>query len=162
MNFTWIIKKFHNCHHTTGFNENFPFLPFFSQSLSSNFNLGSEEHYLGFRVSYKILQFTQILNFLKESMLILQWFLRAKIVFVWISFITEVLRRWVIHGNCEVPGRSIRSKNFKTLFLSRYKKILPWGNSNGSRGIKSFCILEGATDTLIEQWLKSLVNLGKT
>ena len=141
MNFTWFIKKFHKCHHTTGFNENFPFLPFFSQSLSSNFNLGSKEHYLGFRVSYKILQFTQILNFLKESMLILQWFLRAKIVFVWISFITEVLRRWVIHGNCEVPGRSIRSKNFKTQFFWRYLKFLPWGYSNRSRSSPFFFFL---------------------
>ena len=70
-------------------------------------------------------------------------------------------------------GFHTRSKNFKTPFFSRYQKFLSWGNSNGSkttpnffqkffstnmvaRGVQSFCILEGATDLLIEQWLKFL------
>ena len=68
-------------------------------------------------------------------------------------------------------GLRTRLKNFKTTFFSRYQKFLSWGNSNGSRttpkffsiffstnmvarGVQSFCILEGATDPLIEQWLK--------
>ena len=54
-------------------------------------------------------------------------------------------------------------KNFKTPFFLRYQKFPSWGNSNGSkttpkffltnmvaRGVQSFCILEGATDLLIE------------
>ena len=68
-------------------------------------------------------------------------------------------------------GSCTRSKNFKTPFFSRYQKFLSWGNSNGSkttpkffsiffstnmvaRGDQRFCILGGATDPLIEQWLK--------
>ena len=68
-------------------------------------------------------------------------------------------------------GFRTRSKNFKTPFFSRYQKFLSWGNSNRSktppnffsnffstnmvaRGVQSFCILEGATDLLNEQWLK--------
>ena len=73
-----------------------------------------------------------------------------------------------IHGSGS--GWCTRSKNFKTSFFSRYQKILSWGNSNlephqfffqncfstnmVARGVQSFCILEGATDPLIDQWLK--------
>ena len=37
-----------------------------------------------------------------------------------------------------LPGRQTRSKNFKTPFFSRYQKILPWGNSNGSKTSPNF------------------------
>ena len=64
-------------------------------------------------------------------------------------------------------GRLARPKNFKTPFFSRYQKFLSWGNSNWSRttpkffsnffstnmvagGVQNFCILEGATEPLIE------------
>ena len=30
-------------------------------------------------------------------------------------------------------GQKTCSKKFKTPFFSRYQKILPWGNSNGSK-----------------------------
>ena len=37
-----------------------------------------------------------------------------------------------------LPGWQTRSKNFKTPFFSRYQKILPWGNSNGSKTSPNF------------------------
>ena len=64
-------------------------------------------------------------------------------------------------------GRLPRSKNFKMPFFSRFQKFLSWCTSNRSKtkpkffsiffstnmatgGVQSFCILEGATDSLIE------------
>ena len=75
-----------------------------------------------------------------------------------------------IHGPLALDALLI-PQNFKTPFFSRYQKFLSWGNLNGSRtrpnffqkffstnmvarGLQSFYILEGATDPLIEQWLK--------
>ena len=61
-------------------------------------------------------------------------------------------------------------KKFQNTIFSRYQKMLSSGNSNGSktspkffsysffnkytRGVQSFCKLQGATNPLIEQWLK--------
>ena len=65
-------------------------------------------------------------------------------------------------------------------FFTRYQEFLSWGNSNGSRttpksfskfffstnmvtrGVQSFCILEGAADPLIDQLQKFFVNLAQT
>ena len=70
-------------------------------------------------------------------------------------------------------------KNFLNTFFSRYQKFLSWDNSNGSkttpkyfsiffstnmvaRGVQMFCIPEGTTDPMIEQWLRLFVNLVET
>ena len=89
---------------------------------------------------------------------------------LWLCYIEQYIllhRAWTTGS-----GRLARPKNLKTPFYSRYQKFLSRGNSNGSRtmpkffsifffstnmvarGMQSFCILEGATDPLIEQWLK--------
>ena len=41
--------------------------------------------------------------------------------------------RNISHEPLNLSGRKTRSKKFKTPFFSRYQKILPWGNSNGSK-----------------------------
>ena len=68
---------------------------------------------------------------------------------------------WILHA----------FEKFQNAIFSRYQKVLSWGNTNGSkitpeffsiffstnmvvRGVQSFCILEGTSDPLIEQWLK--------
>ena len=48
---------------------------------------------------------------------------------------------WTGRGHREVPGRSTRSKNFKTQFFWRYLKFLPWGYSNRSRTSPIFFFL---------------------
>ena len=98
-----------------------------------------------------------------------QWwdFKKFKNMFLIISQIIFELHRSWITGS----GWSSFLKNLKTPFFPRYQKILSSGNSNGSKtspkffsiffstnmdagGVQSFCILEGATDPLIEQWLE--------
>ena len=100
----------------------------------------------------------------------------AMYLYAWYTSVTSICTYFMLFKFLTIhrleplnlPGRKTRSKNFKTPFFSRYQKILPWGNSNGSktspkffwkniwtnmvaRGVRSFGILEGATGTLIEQ-----------
>ena len=44
----------------------------------------------------------------------------------------------ISHEPLNLSGWKTHSKNFKTPFFSRYQKILPWGNSNGSKTSPNF------------------------
>ena len=54
------------------------------------------------------------------------------------TVIREIKRYVSMQEPLNLPGRKTRSKNFKTPFFSRYQKILPWGNSNGSKTSPNF------------------------
>ena len=130
-------------------------------------------------------------NILVHLLLLLTWYYQTPLLkkiahfssyFSWhvsLKCVGELIKKCEVIQEPLALDRRVVWKISKRHFFSRYQKILLMGNLNGSRttpiffpnffltniiarGVQSFCILEGATDPLIDQWLIFFINLAQT